>query len=340
MKKIKINFCDFYSEFDKKSSFLYKILQKFYIVEISEQPDYLFYSVFGIEHTKYNNCVKIFYTGENIIPDFNECDYAIGFNDITFEDRYIRYLCNYNSDLTRKNISKELINRNFCNFIYSNGSMGEGAKLRQDFFTKLSKYKHIDAPGKICNNMIAKELEPRFGDWYKSKTEFLKKYKFTIAFENSQTNGYVTEKFFQPIQANSIPIYWGALDISKDFNTKAFINCNDYKNFDEVIEKIEYLDNNDEAYLAMLKEPIEKENSRLKNQDEKLEKFLINIIKKGNKPFDKDSMNIRKRLIYTNNTHQKENIISKIFSIQNEYTNGKKHKIIKIMGFKIKIATK
>ena len=40
---------------------------------------------------KYNNCVKIFYTQENLCPDFNYADYAIGFDNIEFEDRYLQF---------------------------------------------------------------------------------------------------------------------------------------------------------------------------------------------------------------------------------------------------------
>lgn len=343
MKEIKIKFVDYWENFDPKTDRFYKLLEKYYKIEISDNPDFLFYSCFGIQHRDYKNCVKIFWTGENVIPNFNECDYAMGFDDIIFQDRYLQ--TDYYAESDRCNVSDNLANRKFCNFIYGNANLGEGAKLRQEFFTKLSEYKHIDAPGKVCNNMAASDLEPRDGDWYVSKTKFISNYKFTIAFENSQSNGYITEKFFQPIKANSIPIYWGAPDIAKYFNPKAFINCNDYKNFDEVIEKIKYLDNNNEAYLTMLKEPIENGNYIIENPDKRLEEFLINIIKKGNKPFNKDP--VGRHELYLNmivdsrlknyDTNKKNNkIIEKIFSVKNEYKNGTKHKVWTILGIKAK----
>lgn len=343
MKKIKIKFIDFWDSFNPKAYRLYKILEKYYEIEISDSPDFLFYSCFGIQHREYRNCVKIFWTGENIIPNFNECDYAMGFDDIIFHDRYLKL--GYYAKLNRYNESNDLLNRKFCNFIYSNADIGEGAKLRKEFFLKLSEYKHIDAPGKICNNMVTPDLEPRDGDWYTSKSKFIENYKFTIAFENSQSNGYITEKFFQPIQANSIPIYWGAPDIGKDFNTKAFINCSDYKNFDDVIEKIKYLDNNDEAYLAMLKEPIENNDSRFRNLDKRLEEFLINIIEKGNKPFNKDPVGLYESYLnmiidskLKNNLANKKNkrITEKIFSVLNEYKNGEKRKVLTFLGIRMK----
>lgn len=75
-KKIKIKFVDFWNDFDIYDNDFYKILFEKYDVEISNQPEYIFYSCFGFKNLDYN-CIKIYYTGENIVPDFNNCDYAI-----------------------------------------------------------------------------------------------------------------------------------------------------------------------------------------------------------------------------------------------------------------------
>ena len=80
MKKIKIKFC----KYDPKdecsySHYILQILKKYYEVEISEDPEYLFYNESDYEHLNYD-CIKIFYTGENIHPNFNFCDYALGFD--------------------------------------------------------------------------------------------------------------------------------------------------------------------------------------------------------------------------------------------------------------------
>ena len=161
--------------------------------------------------------------------------------------------------------------------------------MRQEFCKKLMEYKPIDCPGKVLNNMNAEdELAPRNGDWWHSKLEFLKKYKFTIAFENSRSDGYTTEKLLQPLQSFSVPIYWGNALVTRDFNPKAFINCNDYDNdFGAVIERIKELDNDPDKYLAMLREnPMQPDYDF--EQRKKYEKWLLNIIEKGNKPFNKD----------------------------------------------------
>ena len=75
---------------DEKGVFTKKIVGDDYDTTInSEDPDYIIYSGFGNDHLKYD-CIRIFFTGECITPDFNECDYAIGFDRLTFGDRYAR----------------------------------------------------------------------------------------------------------------------------------------------------------------------------------------------------------------------------------------------------------
>lgn len=53
--------------------------------------------------------------------------------------------------------------------------------------------------------------------------KFFNQYKFIICFENSHTNGYMTEKIFNVFHARCIPIYDGAPDIDKYINNSAYI---------------------------------------------------------------------------------------------------------------------
>jgi hypothetical protein len=55
--------------------------------------------------------------------------------------------------------------------------------------------------------------------------------------------------------AGSIPIYWGNLKVGQDFNSKSFVNVNDFSSWQQAIEKIIELDSDDEKYKAMLDEP-------------------------------------------------------------------------------------
>lgn len=302
-KTIKVNFTDIYykqpdepvtkfwavDSITNQLPFIPQNIQDKYNIEISEEPDFLIYSVFGHGYEKIDNCVKIFYTGEVVVPNFNNCDYAIGYDNITFDGRYLKYPYYYNflkeSMLDKSHIDISYAKRKFCNFIASNDSCGEGAVLRKELCQKLMEYKRVDCPGKVLNNM-QNAIKPIDSDWANEKMKFQKNYKFSIAFENCMSIGYTTEKLPLSFEANTIPIYWGNPEVIRDFNPKAFINCNDYNSLDEVVQRVIELDNNDEEYMKMLMEPCVNPGYTF-DKEKLLEDFYDRIFEKGNKPFNK-----------------------------------------------------
>ncbi len=303
-EKIKIRFCDMFKGFDESNNMFTDVINKYFNgYEISDEPDFLIYSCFGTDHHAYmnRNCVKIFYTGEAITPNFCECDYAIAFDNINFGNRYIRrplWLFNPGGLNECKLTDEQALNRKFCNFVYSNAKDGAAARLRQDFAKKLMEYKQVDCPGKVLNNMPADSISPREGDWQKGKLEFIRNYKFTIAFENCSLDGYMTEKLLDPLSAHSIPIYWGNPSITRDFNEEAYICANGYEDrLDELVEKVIALDSDDDAYLKMLR-TYPMTDSYNPNEMEELETFIKDIFGKGNKPFDKDPRGFVKRMSF------------------------------------------
>lgn len=288
-KKIKIKLVDGFEDVIGKDSYYYKKLEEKYDIELCDNPDFLLCSCFSGESLKYD-CIKIVVMGENITPDFNLYDYAVGFDHLIYEDRYVRipnyvYYREAFQMAAEKHLSCDeffLSKRKFCNFIYSNNNSD---KNRNDFYLALSDYKKVDAGGKIFNNI---------GERVKNKYEFQKDYKFSIAFENSQKEGYITEKIVQAWQAGTIPIYWGNKRVVEEFNPKAFINVFDFESYESCIEYIKKVDQDDELYLSIQKEPIFTEESLAKKYYDKpdmLVDFLCEI-------FDKPMEEARK--IYTN----------------------------------------
>ncbi|MDR2657097.1 MAG: hypothetical protein LBB86_04650, partial [Oscillospiraceae bacterium] len=89
MEKLRVWFTDFWPTFDPNNNPFLDALGKRYDVDVTQPPDVLFHSVFGREFMEYD-CLRVFYTGECCTPDFNACDYAIGFDYIDFGDRYLR----------------------------------------------------------------------------------------------------------------------------------------------------------------------------------------------------------------------------------------------------------
>ncbi len=86
-----------------------------------------------------------------------------------------------------------------------------------------------------------------------SKKEYLKNYKFCIAYENTaDIPGYITEKIFDAMTAGCVPIYWGASNIQEYIPSNCFIDARHFTNLEELYiylkgmqraEYVQYLDN-------------------------------------------------------------------------------------------------
>lgn len=253
-----VNFVDFHESFSPKSNSLLNSLLPYFDLKLSDKPDFLFYSVFGFNHTdpRFNRCIKIWCTEENFRPDFTRCDYALSFDHLPHEPRnlrlplYVRYLYHH-QQRTGRNLVKPpgfdaasilQSKTRFCNFIYSN----PGARTRIDFFLKLSRYKRVDSGGAILNNLGYRPSD---------KLKFISPYKFTMAFENTSWPGYVTEKLVEPMLVDSLPIYWGHPSVREEFNPHSFVNCHDFSSLDEAMAEIIRLDKDDQAYVNKLNQP-------------------------------------------------------------------------------------
>ena len=302
-KTIKINYIDFWPDLDKENFYFTQVLRRHFNVEFSDDPDYLFCSCFGNNHFKYMNAVKILFLGENIVPDFNIYDYAMGFHFIDFEDRYLRYPLYALYDkaidlaLNKHTFSEEyyLSKKGFCNYVISNpNAAGERSWMAE----KLAAYKQVDSGGRYRNNV---------GGPVKDKLAFSKNYRFTMAFENSKMSGYTTEKIFEAFAADTIPIYWGSPRVTEEFNPKAFVDCNQFATLDEAVERVKEINENDELFLEMIKAPIITDNCLAKQylSEDYLDSFFINI-------FSQDRENaIRRNMVYIGRDYQHKMALNK-----------------------------
>ena len=197
---------------------------------------------------EYDNSIKIAIFTENKIPDFNEADYAISQAHINYLDRYIKFpaFLWYNIKGIKKMRQKVLNNplrKKFCAAVISNNI----TSLRIKFINELNKYKKVDMGGKFLNNV---------GGPVKDKIEFLSSYKFSIAMENSEGDGYASEKIVDSLLSGTIPIYYGDYTIDEYINPKSFILIKNERNIKEKIKYIKEIDNNSTKYINILKENI------------------------------------------------------------------------------------
>jgi len=228
-KKIKIKFQNGLSKEAACKEILNELADN-YSFEETNEPDFILFGPYGNDIPKPGNYIRIGYFCENIKPDLSICEWAFG---IPLEEeinspKYKRIQwhgldpqalvkpAGYNAEDVFSH------KKRFCNFLYSNK-----VPYREDFFNQLSKYKKVDSPGLSMNNMQG--IDSLYaGDIWQRKRQFLSGYKFTIAFENYVYPGYQTEKLYDAMLANSIPIYCGDTHINKIFNTSSFVNAADY----------------------------------------------------------------------------------------------------------------
>ena len=88
----------------------------------------------------------------------------------------------------------------------------------------------------------------------KNKIDFFQKYKFSIAMENSEGDGYFSEKIIQSFLSGTIPIYYGDYIIDEYINPKSFILIRGDIDLINKINYIKKIDNNEQLYKKILKE--------------------------------------------------------------------------------------
>lgn len=277
MKTIRIKFCDFWKYFNPENNYFYHLLSKKYDLKLSEDPEIVIYSSYGTEYLNYD-CHRIFYTAENLRPDFSGCDFAITFDYIDNPRHlrlplYLLYIDQYSNSLKklleRKTCDEALSiwrsKKKFCCMVVSNPK----SKTRINFFKKLSEYKSVDSGGLVLNNI---------GSPVKDKMSFIKDYRFVFAFENSAFPGYTTEKILQPFLVDSIPLYWGNPLIANDFNISSFLRLDNLKTQDSLIKKIIALEKDEKKAAKMLMEPKLKNPEMYNMNKQNLLKFFGEIL--------------------------------------------------------------
>ena len=227
------------------------LADEFDVTVTNEDPDYLI-DTGRDPHAPYH-CTKIYFPNEVRRPDFQNYQWCIT-HDFCDDPRHYRmptYVMFADVNLLKqpKPPSEPLWDRKFCATMWSAGPI---RSPREDFFHALNaRYKRVDSAGRRLNN-VGIDIPGVCG---KPKIDFIKNYKFMIAFENESSPGYTSEKIFEAMLANCVPIYWGNPLIGLDFNPKSFINCNDYSNLDAMVDRVVEVDQNKEEYLKILSEP-------------------------------------------------------------------------------------
>lgn len=288
METIKIAFVDFWPEWQDEN-FITPILQKSYNVIIDQNnPDVLFYSIFGNSHVKYT-CKKILYVAENIRYPYNQnirnniniafssANYTITFDPHTetnFRLPLWQVFILRNTGYLDKLLNRVIHNNfdRFASFVVSNSSNF----IRNGMFSQLSAYKFVHSYGKYMTNDYGLQNISSGKYWRDAKDEFFlkNKHKFAITYENTSYPYYCTEKLMDGFLAGSLPLYWGSPNVEDEFNSKSFINIIKYSNPLNIIKK---LDTDNQYFNSFYNEPIftDTQKDKLLNNLSEFENWLI-----------------------------------------------------------------
>lgn len=222
----------------------------------SKQKEYFIYSAY-----------KIFICGEprRDLKQFNYDFYINTIFDGINSDKNYLYIPQYSMaiyELKRYSLQTHITktNRKYCAYMYSHC-----CKHREHIFKELNKYNHIDAIGMCCSEFdkhgkcIKSNINNRL--IYTNDNTYLDEaidkysdYKFVLAVENTDSNGYITEKILLPILAGAIPIYWGTSYVKICIPQKAYIYINDYKSLHDCYNHINDINNNESLYNQYIQE--------------------------------------------------------------------------------------
>lgn len=286
---MKIAYTDFWLDFQEQNNFFIDLFRDIYgSVEVSspDSADILFFGPYGDQHKNYQqkDLIKIFYTGENERPNFNDCDYSLTFDFDDYEDRNVRLpLWFLQLDWYDK---KGYVNPEFVlpldkieeNEYISHEKEGFCVLVNNNLFNNrvdcvnlLNKYKAVHCYGKP------------FGNWFygeSRKYEIFSHYKFSICFENSfaPNGGYYTEKLIHAKCSGTLPLYYADPKVSEDFNTKSFLNLNDYDSMQDLVDHVIEIDQNEDLYNEIISQPLFNKTPNKDNLEE-LKQKIKNLIK-------------------------------------------------------------
>ena len=126
-------------------------------------------------------------------------------------------------------------------------SSGLNQSGRVEYAAELMLYLDVHSYGKVLRN---RGIPPPDRD-RPTKLEIIAGYKFDLSFENAVAEDYVTEKFFDPLVAGSVPVYLGAPNIETFApGDHCFISTAGFRGPRELADYLLHLHHDDAAYEA------------------------------------------------------------------------------------------
>jgi alpha-1,3-fucosyltransferase len=140
--------------------------------------------------------------------------------------------------------------RDKSHFAFQIASNCQTPGKREFYISEMQKYARVDIYGK-CG-----EPCPNNGDtWgqYDCKMVLAKKYKFYLSFENSICQDYITEKFFNTLKYNIVPVVYGHGPYERHVPKSAYINAFDFESPKHLVDHMLKVASNSTLYNSYFK---------------------------------------------------------------------------------------
>lgn len=256
-----MHFVDFWKGFNPKKHWLCSEL---------ENVEGVCYSVFGNRFSEVQGSPRIFFSAENFWEQedrFRLSDYSFSHHMhddpelghvITDHTRILNFTAKLGPrrvvDLIQRRLNKsndELRQKTRNQKPYCTMVNRRRVEHRVELFHALNDSLGVVSAGSLLNNT---DIEVPWG--WDNLREFESGYMFALVTENLRKRGYTTEKLFNALLASTIPIYLGDPDVSKHFNTDAFIDYADFDTDQALLDHVLEVAENEDMRMQYLLQPM------------------------------------------------------------------------------------
>jgi alpha(1,3/1,4) fucosyltransferase len=252
---LKIWFNAFWPGFDPRRNWFADTLRLRWDVTLDEHaPRVLFQTWFGRRRGFRKGTLNVFFGGENKLPDMRCSDVSASFGPDGPANYRLPLYVTYHNDPEELCTVRDHPAPFICDAVYSNPARDT---------PRLAFIRLLDLnlpPGKthVAGRITRYAGMPGgvLGGGREAKAALQRLHAFSMAFENSSSPGYVTEKITEPLAAGSVPVYWGAPDVAEHFNRDRFLNAADFKNLDVLLFRMMTLWRDPDALAAISAAPV------------------------------------------------------------------------------------
>jgi hypothetical protein len=118
---------------------------------------------------------------------------------------------------------------------------------------EMQKYARVDIIGGCGNLTCGVRNETVFSKSRKCRSELGKDHMFALAFENSLCEDYVTEKFFDSVVNDAVPVVYGHAKYDRWLPKSAYIDVRDFARVKDLVDFMLHLSKNATAYNSYFK---------------------------------------------------------------------------------------